>query len=570
MGFDLPVMNRLRRSGRALSPASLFATGAQGVIYDPRDLSTMFQDSLGTTPVTAPGQVVGLRLDKSKGLALGDELVANGGASSGTTGWTATNATLTVVSGGFSVAATAGYGLMQQSLTDTGTKTWLLTFQVISETGTNQGVVNIYDGSTVVNSSVANLRFGVGTHRVVVRQTGLALIQFRVETSGQTVVYDNISVRELAGNHAVQATAGARLTYGIEPKTGTRNALIWTEDFTSTVWVISADNVDANAAIAPNGTQTADRIKQQSIILPRQGASFVSGTSYAFSVYAKADTASSVTFYINGLRAAEDQNIVFDLVAQTATVASGTATAAIQAVGNGWFRLSYTRAANQTASGYFAVSNCSGVYLWGAQLETGTVATAYQKVVTAFEVTEAGIPTCHYCAYAGANSMATAAIDFTATDKMSIFAGVRKLSDTALGMVVELSTGGGNGVFFLSAPRSPAGANYSFYNQGTAGIDGVTLSTFTAPVSNILTALGDISGDRSTLRVNGTQVVQATNDLGTGNYGNYSLYFGRRNNATFPFTGRDYGIVIVGKATSAAEINITEAWLAANTPTVVL
>jgi len=45
--------------------ASLFSSGSQGVYYDPSDFSTMFQDSAGTTPVTALGQPVGLIRDKS-------------------------------------------------------------------------------------------------------------------------------------------------------------------------------------------------------------------------------------------------------------------------------------------------------------------------------------------------------------------------------------------------------------------------------------------------------------------------------------------------------------------------
>jgi hypothetical protein len=49
----------------AFSPLSLFASGEQGVWYDPSDFSTMFQDSAGLTPVTAVGQAVGRILDKS-------------------------------------------------------------------------------------------------------------------------------------------------------------------------------------------------------------------------------------------------------------------------------------------------------------------------------------------------------------------------------------------------------------------------------------------------------------------------------------------------------------------------
>jgi hypothetical protein len=51
--------------GQAFSPSSLFAAGEQGAWYDPSNLSTMFQDSAGTTPVTAVEQSVGLILDQS-------------------------------------------------------------------------------------------------------------------------------------------------------------------------------------------------------------------------------------------------------------------------------------------------------------------------------------------------------------------------------------------------------------------------------------------------------------------------------------------------------------------------
>jgi len=47
------------------APYSLFASSEQGVWYDPSDFSTLFQDSAGTTPVTAVEQPVGKMLDKS-------------------------------------------------------------------------------------------------------------------------------------------------------------------------------------------------------------------------------------------------------------------------------------------------------------------------------------------------------------------------------------------------------------------------------------------------------------------------------------------------------------------------
>lgn len=45
--------------------ARLFAANEPGLWIDPSDLSTLFQDTAGTIPVTAPGQQVALALDKS-------------------------------------------------------------------------------------------------------------------------------------------------------------------------------------------------------------------------------------------------------------------------------------------------------------------------------------------------------------------------------------------------------------------------------------------------------------------------------------------------------------------------
>lgn len=57
-----PIAASRRRSGGGgggpFDPTSLFASGEQGVIFDPTDLSTLFQDTSGTSAVTASGQAV--------------------------------------------------------------------------------------------------------------------------------------------------------------------------------------------------------------------------------------------------------------------------------------------------------------------------------------------------------------------------------------------------------------------------------------------------------------------------------------------------------------------------------
>ena len=59
------ISDGLGGSASAWSPTTLFANSENGAWYDPSDLSTLFQDSAGTTPVTSDGDPVGKILDQS-------------------------------------------------------------------------------------------------------------------------------------------------------------------------------------------------------------------------------------------------------------------------------------------------------------------------------------------------------------------------------------------------------------------------------------------------------------------------------------------------------------------------
>lgn len=51
--------------GSVWTPSALFQSGEEGAWYSPRDLSTLFQDAAGTTPVENDGDPVGYIADKS-------------------------------------------------------------------------------------------------------------------------------------------------------------------------------------------------------------------------------------------------------------------------------------------------------------------------------------------------------------------------------------------------------------------------------------------------------------------------------------------------------------------------
>ncbi len=180
--------------------------------------ATMFQDSAGTTPVTAVGQPVGLILDKSKGLVIGPELVTNGDFSNGLSGWTIAQdkpGDLTVVSGKVRTVSDgitdAGvHNSVGQNITTVVGRTYKLTFDVTIVTSgaynyrAQLGGVDIFSWASPGSSGTNTGFFTATSTTSFVNVFGISF------NSVGEVLLDNISVKEVPGNHASQATAAKR------------------------------------------------------------------------------------------------------------------------------------------------------------------------------------------------------------------------------------------------------------------------------------------------------------------------------------------------------------------------
>ena len=190
----------------------------------------------------------------------------------------------------------------------------------------------------------------------------------------------------------------------------------------------------------------------------------------------------------------------------------------------------------------------------------------------AYQTTSASRPTLqqdsnglYYLSFDGTDDgMATPSIDFTGTDKMTVWAGVRKNSDAAVGILAELSTNSDstNGTFALAA--SVSGNNY--YTQSRGTVRSVQYATgYVAPNSAVLVAEAKISTDTLRLHVNNAAPLSSATDQGTGNYGNYPLYIGRRGGVAYPFNGHLYSLIGIGRLSTASEIAAIEKELAKRT-----
>ena len=560
------------------SPIKLKDGSSAFAWYDPSDLTTLFQDSAGTTPVTSPSQPVGLMLDKSQGLTLGPELVTNGDFSNGTTGWSsANNGILTVTSGVLTVTNNVtSFGGASQSFTTVVGATYKIMLDFIK--GTASGcAINI--GTTIGSGGIAQILATSsgsisGYFKATSTTTFVSLLN-NTTTNGANSSFDNISVRELPGYHATQSTTGNRPIYAVMPKTGVRNLLTYTEQFDNAAWAKTGTTVSANTAIAPDGTATADVLSTTATT-----AIFVVGQNLTLgantcSIFAKAGTSSFLQLTYNGDTTSFAN---FNLSSGETGASGGTVIHSIIPVGNGWYRCSVYNSSisvtgitwgivpsvSTTRRQTFTATGAENLYIWGAQLETGSTSTAYQKVVSKYEVTEAGVPTLPYLSFNGAtSSMVTSTITPNA-DKVQVFAGVRKLSDAAQGVITELSTTVANaGSFYFSAPALAREASYGFTSNGTLLPGQIKATIFASPITNVVSAFGDILANLRTIRVNSSQAAQSTESQGTGNYLSYPLYIGARAGTSQFFNGNLYGLIVRFATANldASVITSTENWM---------
>ena len=170
----------------------------------------------------------------------------------------------------------------------------------------------------------------------------------------------------------------------------------------------------------------------------------------------------------------------------------------------------------------------------------------------------------YYLEFSGAQGLRTSGnIDFTGTDTMSVFVGVKKDDDTTDNILEHSANiGGNNGTF-----RVHSGTSGLYRNQSKGSVlSNANNSDNAAPSTNVLTGQSKISTDLNVLRIDGVEAGTSTTNQGTGNYTSQQLNVGSRNNGgSAQLTGRIYSMVIRNVLSSDAEIASTEAYVANKT-----
>lgn len=172
---------------------------------------------------------------------------------------------------------------------------------------------------------------------------------------------------------------------------GSENLILRSEEMDNASWVKSGLTITSNAAIAPDGTLTADLLSNVSseAIYQQTTLPAASGSVYTYSVYVKQASLDWIRFTVfESANSANQLTLWFNLSTGTlGTVsAGGTATLVtgnVVAAANGFYRIYLTGSFVASlinfqtnivpSDGSSATANNSARYQWGAQVNQGTL-----------------------------------------------------------------------------------------------------------------------------------------------------------------------------------------------------
>lgn len=390
------------------SPVQIFKRGRQGVWIEPWRDNYALRIAQSGSVIAGAENAVGLALDKSRDLAIGSTEYAT--AANSAAAWTPYGSN-TVTNADGAVAITYVGGTNSGFGAYIFTNTWglsagsiyVLSFDAKINTGNATPYIN--DGVLNVSFSVSNTDFANFSTVFTCVSAGILQINGNLST-GEILSLKNISIRQILGNHALQATLANRPTLSAR-----YNLLTYSEDFSNAVWVKINSTINPNIAMSPIGDNSAsglvDNIQNN---IHRIGYSDYFGSEkqvITYSIFIKAGSKSFAHVISNYSDRGADTVAVNLVTGEAILVSGGLTSFTVKNSGNGWYRFSATVTKNSTVGKSFYVYSATGMgqndityigdgttvlYIWGAQLELGTQATRYQRIAAANDYDTTGFP----------------------------------------------------------------------------------------------------------------------------------------------------------------------------------
>jgi len=163
------------------------------------------------------------------------------------------------------------------------------------------------------------------------------------------------------------------------------NLVTYSEDFSQSAWTKSNSSITSNSVISPDGSLNADKLKEDSTNTYHRLANVLSisnGVSYSVSIFVKR----AERRYVRFASAFGSGDALTDFDILNGTVLNGNGS--IKDYGNGWFKITNNFTADSTFTSInvfqlfllnddkvrdYQGDGTSGVYVYGAQLETGNL-----------------------------------------------------------------------------------------------------------------------------------------------------------------------------------------------------
>ena len=596
----------------------LFAASEPGAWYDPSDMSTLFQDSAGTVPVTAVEQPVGLILDKSKGLVQDNgtsvmnmlatsESLQSGWAYNGLAPVTATPAAITgTTATGYkgigrvvSLVSGTAYQLAVDFKANGYTKVYLTdlasariphtSFDLVALTASRAEatITDIGDGwrrcvlpftaLSTVSSLISFAGYpdagatlsdwgvqytGDGVSGVLMRRPDLRLASnAAVEPLYQrTDAFMGLSVL-YAGNHATQATTTKR------PILSRRvNLLTKTEQFDG-AWQVQGNGQETTDGFpGPSGKNNACRVVDTTGNVPyvaqSTGITYSVGVKYRATTYvAPYNGAVSATIYSDFTNSGGAfRTITVNLSTGTFSVSNSAELLDVSVtLVDGFWRISYEGIAQRTTGHAVYTSATASVVGTGLFVAEPSLTLAtdahlpYQRINTDtdYDADPAKFPA--YLRWDGVDdALQTGNIDFTGTDKMTVWAGA-VFSQSADQMLVNHNATGPMSFRTLTISETSIAS-------AAAGLSN-TCQVLSPYPDHTITAQYDLSSGTASARVDGTDAGSSVTPVGGGWFASAPLCVGAQENVTRFFNGRIYGLIVRGAQSNLSQIEATELYI---------